>query len=223
VIPVRVGTWNVHGLRTGGDAVARVVRDEELDVLLVQESGPRRRLRRLGERLGWVVCADPRAFPRRRVQNAVLIRPGLVGIVRSRLLRFEAAPFLQPRGALIAQVDERWTLASIHLGPNREQRLHQATELVRTFEGVHGPVVIGGDLNAHADDPATLALATRFPDVWPIVGDGSAGLTMPAAGPTARIDYVFADPSARPVRAWIAGGASVSDHLLVVADLELPD
>jgi endonuclease/exonuclease/phosphatase family metal-dependent hydrolase len=222
VTPVRVGTWNVHGLRTGIDAVARIVRDEELDALLVQESGPRRRLRRLGERLGWVVCADPPAFPRRRVQNAVLIRPGLVGILRSRLLRFAAAPFLQPRGALIAQVDERCTLASIHLGLNRAQRLDQARQLLRALESVRGAIVVGGDLNAHPDDPATGAVATRFADVWSIVGDGTAGLTMPAADPTARIDYVFTNDDVRPTRAWIAGDATRSDHLMVVADLELP-
>lgn len=177
--PVRVATWNVHGLRTGVDAVARAVGAEELDVLLVQESGSRRRLRQLGERLGWVVCADPWAFPRRRIRNAVLLRPGLAGSVRSRLLRFESAPLLQPRGALIAQVDDRWTIASIHLGLNREQRLHQARELLTALDHARGAVLIGGDLNAHPDDPATLTLVERCPEVWATAGEG-AGLTMPA-------------------------------------------
>lgn len=219
---VRVATWNVHGLRVGVAAVLRVVRGEELDLLLVQESGPRRRLHELGERLGWVVCADPWAFPRRRIRNAVLIRTGLVASARPRLLRFEGAPFLQPRGALIAQVDERWTFASVHLGLNRQQRLHQARQLLAGLDSVPGSVLIGGDLNAHPDDPATQALAERYPDVWPRAGQGE-GLTMPAAAPTARIDYLFASSNAPVLGARIAAAPGVSDHLMVVADLELPD
>ena len=35
---LRVATWNVHGLRGGVDAVAEVVRDEAVDILLLQES-----------------------------------------------------------------------------------------------------------------------------------------------------------------------------------------
>ena len=217
---VRAATWNVHGLRAGVDAVLRIVRAEELDLLLVQESGSRRRLQELGERLGWVVCADPWAFPRRRIRNAVLIRAGLVASVRSRLLRFEA-PLLQPRGALVAQVDERWTFGSVHLGLSRQQRLQQARQLLAALDGTRGTVLIGGDLNAHPDDPATQALTERYPDVWPRAGEGE-GLTMPAAEPTARIDYLFASSDVQVLGARIAARGA-SDHLMLVADLEVPD
>lgn len=219
---VRVGTWNVHGLRAGVDPIARAVQHEELDVLLIQESGPRWRLRDLGERLGWVVCADPRAFPRRRVKNAVLFRAGLVSVARSRLLRFEGAPFLQPRGALIAEVNEGWTVVSVHLGLQGPLRARHARALLDVVGGARGPLVIGGDLNAHPDDSATRALASRCPDVWAAAGDGP-GLTMPAASPTARIDYLFASPAILPLRARTAGDPALSDHLMMVADLELPD
>jgi endonuclease/exonuclease/phosphatase family metal-dependent hydrolase len=220
VTSLRVATWNVHGLRAGVRAIARAIQHEEIDVLLLQESGPRRRLRALGERLGWVLCPDPWAFPRRRVQNAVLLRTGLVSLVRSRLLRFEGTPFLEPRGALIADVNERWTVVSVHLGLQRSLRARHADALLQVVGSTQGPLVIGGDLNAHPDDPATGALASRCPDVWTVAGDGD-GLTMPAALPTARIDYLFASPTVRPLRAWIAGDATASDHLMVVADLEL--
>lgn len=218
---LRVGTWNVHGFRAGVEPIERVVRAEALDVLFVQESGPRRRLRQLGDRLDWLVCADPWAFPRRRIQNGVLLRARRDGELTSRLVRFEGAPLLQPRGALIATAGDRWTFASIHLGLDRRQRLHQARQLLAALDGASGTVVIGGDLNAHPEDPATRVIAERYPDVWPSAGDGE-GRTMPAAVPTARIDYVFAGPEARPIRAWTAGDAAISDHLLVVAELEVP-
>jgi endonuclease/exonuclease/phosphatase family metal-dependent hydrolase len=217
---LRVATWNVHGFRAGVEQIERLVRAEELDVLLLQETGSRRDLREFGERLGWVVCADPRAFPRRRFQNAVALHPRLIGRVYRLPIRFHDAPFLQPRGASVAHIRDRLTLVSTHFGLDRQQRLHQALQLRRTLDGIETAVLIGGDLNAHPDDPATRTLAERCPDVWPEAGAGE-GFTMPAARPTARIDYLFASPEARPTRAWIAGDATMSDHLMVVADVTL--
>ena len=50
---LRVATWNVHGMRAGEDEIARVIRAERIDIAVLQESGPRRRLRALGvARLG---------------------------------------------------------------------------------------------------------------------------------------------------------------------------
>jgi endonuclease/exonuclease/phosphatase family metal-dependent hydrolase len=221
VTRVRAGTWNVHGFRAGVEPIARVVRTEGLDLLFVQESGPRRRLRELGERLGWVVCGDPRAFPRRRIRNAVLFGPDLGGSVRSGMVRFEGAALLQPRGALIVRHGDRRTFASIHLGLDRHQRLRHARQLLAALDGGTGAVVIGGDMNAHPDDPATEMLAERYPDVWSDGGE-EEGLTMPAADPTARIDYLFASHDVIPMRSWTAGDATMSDHLLVATELELP-
>ena len=79
--------------------------------------------------------------------------------------------------------------------------------------------VIGGDLNAHPDDPVALAIADDHLDLWVEVGEGP-GLTMPAARPSARIDAIFAGSAVRALRAWMAG-ATASDHLTVVVDLEL--
>jgi endonuclease/exonuclease/phosphatase family metal-dependent hydrolase len=136
-------------------------------------------------------------------------------------IRFDEAPFLQPRGASIAHIRDRLTLVSTHLGLDREQRLHQARQLLKALDGHETTVVIGGDLNAHPGDPAVEALAERYVDVWGAAGSDE-GLTMPARHPTARIDYLFASPEARAARAWIAGDATMSDHLMVAAELELP-
>ena len=219
---LRVATWNVHGLRGDVATVAQVVRDEELDVLLVQESGPRRRLRALGELLGWIVCSDPWVFPRRRVQNAVLIRGSLATAHRSRLVRFRRGSVVHPRGALLAEVDERWTAASVHLGLDGAERGRHIAELVETFEGSSfvgssGRFVLGGDLNARPGEPGPSRLATLATDCWVAAGDGP-GATFPSHEPTARIDYLFAGPTIRPLRAWTAGGTA-SDHLMVVAEL----
>lgn len=215
---LRVGTWNVHGLRGGVEAVAEVVRREGIQILLVQESGPRRALRALGDALGMAVASDSTVWPRRRVRNAVLARPEM-GLRSHRLVRFADGTWLAPRGALLAGLDGL-TAVSVHLGLSSAERRSHASQLLAALPG-DDAVLVGGDLNAHPDDPATILLAERCPDVWPIAGEGS-GLTMPASAPTARIDYLLASPDLRPVRAWTAGDATASDHLLVVAELEVP-
>ena len=215
----RVGTWNVHGLRSGVAAVAHVVSAEELDVLLVQESGPRRRIRALGERLGFVVLEDPRVFPQRRIQNAVLLHPRLVGRIDSMFIRFDDAPFLQPRGASIAVIRDRMTLVSTHLDLRPKRRLDQARQLRSALHDIDTPVVIGGDMNGHPSDPAVEALTERYDDAWRAAGEGE-GFTMPAELPTARIDFLFVGPVLRPLRAWTVP-STASDHVMVVAEVEL--
>jgi endonuclease/exonuclease/phosphatase family metal-dependent hydrolase len=217
---VRVATWNVHGLRGGVREIALAIHTEEIDILLVQESGPRRRLRALGETLGMVVCADPRAFPRRRVQNAVLVRGGFATVVHDGLRRFSGGSFPHPRGVLFADVDERYSVMSVHLGLRRGERGHQMTQLLE-LAGSRDRSVIGGDLNALPGDPVPRMLAARATDCWHAVGQGE-GHTFPSHAPTARIDYLFAGPAVQPLRAWTAGG-TVSDHLMVVADLRMDD
>jgi endonuclease/exonuclease/phosphatase family metal-dependent hydrolase len=147
---IRVATWNIHGLRAGVEDVAAVVRPQAVDVLLLQESGPRRRLRALGTALGMVVCSDPPAFPRRRIQNAVLVRPPRE--VRShRLVRFAGGSLVHPRGALITRLDDV-TAVSVHLGLDGPQRGRQIPQLLEILRDADEPMVIGGDLNAHPDD-----------------------------------------------------------------------
>jgi endonuclease/exonuclease/phosphatase family metal-dependent hydrolase len=224
---IRVATWNVHGLRGGVDAVADVVRQEAVDVLLLQESGPRRRLKALGAALGMVVCADPPAFPRRRIQNAALVRPPRA--VRShRLVRFDGGSLLHPRGALIAPLGDL-TAVSVHLGMAGPERGRHVEQLLEVLGSVDEPVVIGGDLNAHPEDTMPAAIARRYPDVWERTresreqgqGEGQCeGPTFPSDERVARIDYLFTGPAVQALRAWTAGG-TVSDHLMVIADLQV--
>ena len=56
------------------------------------------------------------------------------------------------------------------------------------------------DLHAQPGNPAVEAVGERYVDVWSAAGSDE-GLTMPAGQPTARIDYLFASPEARPTRA----------------------
>jgi endonuclease/exonuclease/phosphatase family metal-dependent hydrolase len=166
-----------------------------------------------------MVCADPRAFLRRRIENAVLIRGEAASAVHARLQRFSRGSLVHPRGALVADVDEQFSVLSVHLGLRGPERGRHIRQLVDMLGGSSGSFVIGGDLNALPGDPGPSAIALLATDSWASVGEGS-GATFPSRDPRERIDYLFAGPAVQPLRAWTAGG-TVSDHLMVVADLRL--
>lgn len=72
---LRIVVYNVRGFRDGADRVAAVLHHLRPDVVLMNESGGRRRLRRLARDVEMDVAPDPRSPLRRRVKNAVLVRP----------------------------------------------------------------------------------------------------------------------------------------------------
>lgn len=221
---LRVAVYNLKAFRLGHARVVDVVRRIGPDVLIVNESGSRRSLRRLGAAMEMDVAADPLTPLGRRIKNAVLVRPPW-RIIASRLHRFErTAERFYPRGAMVAQAGRagrRVWVISAHLGLVPAERVHHARELTRVIDGLEGPVVLGGDLNETPERPAAGWLAGRLSDAWAEAGDGP-GETFPSTDPTARIDYLFVSDGVRVDRARVArGAANASDHLPVVADLTL--
>jgi endonuclease/exonuclease/phosphatase family metal-dependent hydrolase len=223
---LRVIAYNIHGSRAGVDRVARVVARFEPDLLLLNETGGRWRLRRLARALEMQAARDPWSPLRRRVKDAVLVRaPWRLG--EHRLVRFTRPERWLPRGAIVATVRREGlelTAVATHLGLRPAERVRHARELVEVIDRAGGVVVAGGDLNEGPDGRAFGMLAGRLWDVWLLGGDAD-GATFPAAGPTARIDAVFVSEGIRVERALVptdpATGAA-SDHLPVVAELTLP-
>jgi endonuclease/exonuclease/phosphatase family metal-dependent hydrolase len=223
-----VVTYNVRGFRDGLDAVAEVVERLGPDILLLQETGGRRSLRRVADGLGLDLARDPWSPLRRRVKDAVLTRPPW-RIVGHRQHRFGGSARLYPRGALVAQVGRagrRVWAVSLHLGlapVERNAHAHALTDLCAGLAG--GPVVIGGDLNAAPDERSVRWIADRYWDAWATTaGTVDGGHTFPASEPTARIDYLFASAGLRAITARVAARAeAASDHLPVLAELEIED
>ena len=84
---------------------------------------------------------------------------------------------------------------------------------------------MGVDVNEGPEGTAARWISEPLFDAFAIAGDGD-GLTFPAKAPTARIDYVFARDVTQVTRSWVSGVPNVrtaSDHLPVVADLEVPE
>lgn len=226
---VRVVVYNVRGFRDGLDRVAAVLRHFEPDLVLLNETGSRRSLRRLAKTLGLEAAGDPWSPFRRRIKSAVLARPPW-RIVEHRLHRFaDVRKAMYPRGALIAQAGRagrRIWVHAIHLGLHPLERLHAAQELADLARGLDGPVLVGGDCNETPDGRAMTFLGERFWDAWLLGGD-VPGETFPASDPTARIDYLFVSQEWKVERALVPSvlpeARIASDHLPLVAELRLAD
>jgi endonuclease/exonuclease/phosphatase family metal-dependent hydrolase len=222
-VHLRVIVYNVKAFRLGLDRVTDVLRTLGPDLLLLQESGPRRSLRALGSALEMQVAADPLSPLRRRVKNAVLARPPW-RIISHRLHRLEGSERFYPRGALVAQAGRagrRVWAASAHLGLVPVERGRHARDLTGLLEELAGPIVLGMDLNETPERPSATWFARRYTDAWAVAGAGD-GPTFPSLDASARIDYLFVSRGVTVDGIHVAELAgAASDHLPIVADLSL--
>ena len=219
--------YNVRGFRDGADRVASVLERFEPDIVLLNESGGRWRLRRFAKRVQMKAVGDPWSPFRRRVKDAVLVRAPW-RVLERRFRRLGDSARWYPRGTVVVRVARsgyRLWAAAVHLGLRPAERRRHAEELGDLLRGLDGPVVVGGDLNETPSGRAVSFLSERFWDTWLLGGD-VAGETFPADEPTARIDYLFVSEGIRVERALVPAIPEVrvaSDHRPVVAELTLPD
>ena len=201
-----------------------MVRALRPDVLLLQETGSRRRLRRFAMSTSMRAASDPWAPGRRRVKTAVLLaNPWQAASIE--LVRFAGSRYWYPRGALLVRArsdagPSLW-LVSTHFGLNGTERGEQAEALLRLVTGFgRAPVVVGGDLNATPEMGAPARIAAELIDAWAVAGRG-AGSTFPASRPEARIDYIFVSGRLDVAYASVRGEgcAGASDHLPVCVDV----
>ena len=222
---MRVVTYNVRGFRDGRQRVAAVVNRLQPDVLLLQETGSRRALRRFASDVGMRAARDPLSPLRRRVKNAVLIGEAW-RFTSIRLIRHERGKRLYPRGSLVAcaaKNDRTLCAVSVHFGLEGAERGRHAHALEGIVAALGGDLVVaGGDLNATPDMPVLRQIVASLRDAWEAVGTGD-GATYPAIAPAARIDYVFVGDGPGITGAVVGGegAAEASDHLPLAVDLAL--
>jgi len=131
---------------------------------------------------------------------------------------------LETRSYVFCQVligGVRVNLLNTHLGLSETDRLLQADQVIRFTNQINGPLVLTGDFNGTADDPAVASLTKIFRDLqldsnWREHGtfrlkDGNIG---------GRIDYILASPEFSLHHFEIID-TFLSDHLPLVAELGL--
>ena len=259
--PWRIATFNIrHGLgRDGRVDLARTARTiaalqvdaiglQEVDVAYGPRSGHEDQASRLAELLGWEVAFGAALDlpplrsdgPRRRYGVALLTPHALTGPVMHALPAHPGAPARhEPRGVLHAQVTrggDALDLLVTHLDNDLPQhRTAEVLGILRRAEGITGPAVLLGDLNAAPHRPELAPLAAAG---WREAADALRGpwrglrelpVLSALTGPRARPTHPARVPVRRIDSLWVRGAVDVldlatgpltdSDHRPVVATL----
>ncbi|MEU4564877.1 endonuclease/exonuclease/phosphatase family protein [Actinoplanes sp. NPDC023936] len=221
-VPLRVVSYNVHGMRDDRPALVGLIRELAPDVLVVQEA-PRRfrwrdRCASLAGDAGMVVAAG--GLP--ALGNLLLVSLR-VAVHRTWCLRYPLTPGRHMRGAVFAEASvrgaARFVVTGSHLATDPAERPAQAARWKSEVVDMPEPVIMAADLN---EGPGGSA--------WRMVADGLTGddrdvPTFPAVLPQRRIDGLFVSPDISIERYEIINSAQArraSDHLPIVADLRLP-
>ncbi|MCO8276075.1 endonuclease [Actinoplanes sp. TRM 88003] len=218
---LRVVSYNVHGLKDDRAALVGVIRALAPDVLVVQEAPRRFRWRHkcaaLADDVGMVVAAG--GLP--SLGNLLLVSLR-VAVHETWCMRYPLTPGRHLRGAAFARGSVRggqFTVSGSHLATDPAERPVQAALWKQELSRVEGPVIAAADLNEGPGGGA-----------WRTVEDGLVSYadalpTFPAAVPNRRIDGLFVSPDITIEKYEIVESDQArraSDHLPVVADVQLP-
>jgi endonuclease/exonuclease/phosphatase family metal-dependent hydrolase len=220
-VPLRVLSYNVHGLRDDRPALTGLIRELEPDVVIVQE-GPRRfrwrhKCAALADDVDMVVAAG--GMP--ALGNLLLVTLR-VNVHETWCLRYPLTPGRHMRGAAFARCSVRgaqFSISGSHLATDPVERPAQAAEWKAALAEVEGPLIAAGDLNEGPGGGAWRTLADGF------VSPESGKLTFPATLPRHRLDAVFVSPDISVEEYDVIEtdqAIRASDHLPVLADLRLP-
>ena len=193
---LRVLSYNVRSMRDDTEALATVIRESRPDVVCVQEAPRflrwRSKCAALARTSGLVVVTGGRPAG----SMLLLARLG-VEVHATRDLLLSRTPGLHQRGLAVAEVGVggvRWTVASMHLGLQADERLRHVDEVSAALAAYDAPLVLAGDVNERPGEPAWQALTEGLQDTFAVAGKGD-GLTFRADAPYQRIDGVFTAPS----------------------------
>ncbi len=222
-VPVRVLSYNIHGLRDDRASLTGLVRDTAPDVVIVQEA-PRRlwwrqKCAALARDFGMVVAAG--GLP--SLGNLLLVSVR-VRVLETWCLRYPLTPGRHMRGAAFLRGSVRgatFTVTGSHLATDPAERPAQAARWKAAIAAVDGPLIAGGDLNEGPGGGAWRTVADGLVDA----AGAAAAPTFPATLPRRRLDAVFVTPDITVESCEIVDtdrARRASDHLPVLADVTLP-
>ena len=139
----------------------------------------------------------------------------------------------EPRGAVWVEVDfsgRKVQIMNTHLGLSKAERLQQVNALLGPEWLGHprcdGPRILLGDFNALPNSAECKRLLGHMRDAQVQAPEHTPQGTFFSRMPKARIDYVFINPELKVHRILIPQTEltrQASDHLPLIADIEIPD
>lgn len=231
---IKFASYNIHkavgvDLRRDHERILRILLEVNADIVALQEVD-----RRYGRRMA-VLPLDAIQAATDYVPVPLSMKPDSLGwhgnalLVRKGIELVEAAPVplpvLEPRGAiradLIAQ-GRRIRVIGMHLDLSGIRRRHQVRSVLShcTACDHHVPTVLMGDFNEWSQHGGCLR---EFDGrAWHVLAPGRS---FPSRRPIAQLDRIIVSSEWRLIRANVHHSplaAIGSDHLPVVASLELP-
>ena len=224
---LRVLTYNVHGLRSGTAAVARVISATQPDVVCVQEAPVglrwRSRAAELARRSGLYVVTGGRP-----AAGNLLLCAARIDLVSASDHLLSRTPGLHARGCAAAVLHAggiKVVVIGTHFGLRAPERRRHAAEVAAIADRMRAEgattVVVAGDLNSGPAAAEWEPLRSRLHDT---AEAGAGWSTFPASAPRARIDVILTDPTVAVRSCGVpepADLSSASDHLPVLAVLRL--
>ncbi|MEE8386622.1 MAG: endonuclease/exonuclease/phosphatase family protein [Dehalococcoidia bacterium] len=229
---LKVVTYNVHGCRSGIERIIQVLREQDADIIFLQEIGrgdsdSPDQAARIAEALGGrhVVSAATLGLPStQHCDEAILTRlevshpaahsldeGGWVYAVQARV----QAPG-RPLHLLSVHTRSTFRLETNHVIKSSQTRLAQVTQLLEVIRKLEGDVIVAGDFNAAPWMPEYHGITRLLTDFGLV--NQAAKLTYPSHRPAVRIDYVFGRGQFTSRMYRVLAGR-FSDHRPVVTEL----
>lgn len=217
---IKVLTINVHYDSGALPKLSQLIRDEKIDIVLVQENkgAPLEALRR--DFADWSMVEEE--------SHAILSRfplrdSGATGLVNRPWRRILWATAQTPEGPLRV-VTTHLSAPQLSRGIGQFRRAGAAKQeemeqILSVIESDPTPTVFGGDLNNPPAHGFTRLLSGKFENAFSATGTG-LGWTYPATLPVIRIDHLYTTHGARPLRAFVGSNVG-SDHLPVIAEVQV--
>jgi endonuclease/exonuclease/phosphatase family metal-dependent hydrolase len=238
-VELRVLSYNIRSMRDDKQALVRIIRACEPDVVCVQEAPRFFRWRAkcawLAHETGLVVLTGGRAA------GAML----LLGSLRTKVLyteniELDKLPGLHQRGIALAVLDvlgehdsvARLCIGSIHLSLAAHERRSQTEAVLHHFEQastlpeIGTPhIVVAGDINERPMGESWQLLVSRLGDAY-LAAPWGGEFTSTARRPYKRIDGIFVSSPIKVISCGvpeqIPGLEDASDHRPVLATLRVP-
>lgn len=229
---LRVMTYNIHQGRAGVEHIVKEIREENPDVVCLQEANVFGAWQQLTPSLkkslsGYrVIHYDEIAiasrypvvkwsmFPLRRqgarrvaIEAVINTRGRNVTIINVHLMT-------SPVGESIMTHD---STTKSYLKKTADVRFEQVGEIIKRSSQTKAPLIIAGDFNTPPRGLLYTQLTSKYMDSFSKVGRGF-GYTFRADYPVVRIDYVFTANGAYARNAYVPK-ALASDHRPMVADI----
>jgi len=138
---------------------------------------------------------------------------------------FENRREAERRGMLRVEVEvegKRINFVTTHLDYQYEDgRVFETEQMLRFLENVKGPLIVVADLNDEPTGAAYKLMLTKLEDAWVSSRAKGDGSSYPADKPIKRIDHIFYRSSNLKAKKATVVNTLASDHVPVMAELEL--